>query len=70
MRSTKTPTAAVFTGKPERAAQSQHLADLLTAYQHKPFAPGVYAVLVRHDAWCRLLNNRGPCNCHPDIEIR
>ena len=70
MRSTKTPTIALLTGKPERAAKSQHLADLIDAHVHKPLAPGVYSVLVRHDAWCRLLNNRGACNCNPDIEIR
>lgn len=70
MRSSKRPKGLLLTNKPERAAQSQHLTDLLNAYQSKPVAPGVYSVLVRHDAWCRLLNNRGACNCNPDIEIQ
>jgi hypothetical protein len=60
----------VITPDPNRARQSQHLADLIDAYRNRPFSPGVYNVLVRHDSWCRLLNNRGPCNCNPDIEIQ
>lgn len=70
MRSSRRHKAMILTGKPERVAKSQHLADLIEAYQSKPFAPGMYDVLVRHDAWCRLLNNRGACNCNPDIEIQ
>lgn len=70
MRSPKTPKTLLVTDKPERASKSQHVADLLDAYRNRPFPPGVYNVLVRHDSWCRLLNNRGPCNCHPDIEIQ
>jgi hypothetical protein len=62
--------AIVFTDKPERAQKSRHLADLVDAFQARPFPPGVYNVLVRHDAWCNLLKNRGPCNCSPDIEIK
>ena len=27
------------------------------------------AVRVRHDAWCRLLNGRGACNCEPDMTL-
>ena len=30
--------------------------------------PGtVHIIHVRHDSYCDLLNNRGPCNCRPDI---
>lgn len=61
--------AIIFTNKPERVRSSQHLADLLDACQSRPLPPGVYNVLVRHDSWCRLLADRGPCNCRPDIEV-
>jgi len=70
MKSPHSLKAIVLTDKPERARKSCHLADLLDAYQAHPFPPGVYNVLVRHDAWCALLKNRGPCNCNPDIEIQ
>jgi len=63
-------TPLVLTGKPERARTSQHLIDLIDAYQARPFPPGVYDVTVRHDPWCALLKNRGPCNCNPDIEMK
>lgn len=69
MRSSKKPETVLLTGNLHRVSGSQHLTDLLDAYQSKPFQPGVYSVLVRHDSWCRLLNNRGACNCNPDIEL-
>ena len=28
---------------------------------------GVFAISVAHDDWCDLLNNKGPCNCNPDV---
>lgn len=59
----------VLTDKPDRVSGSQHLADLVDAFQARPFPPGVYNVIVRHDAWCRLLKNCGACNCNPDVEI-
>jgi len=62
--------AIVITDKPARACTSQHLTDLIDAYQARPFPPGVYDVIVRHDSWCALLKNRGPCTCNPDIEIK
>jgi hypothetical protein len=32
------------------------------------FAPGnYYEIPVRHDGWCDLLADRGPCNCDPVI---
>lgn len=60
----------ILTDKPDRARGSHHLADLLTATRERPLSPGVYTVLVKHDAWCTLLKNRGPRNCQPDIEMR
>jgi len=59
----------ILTDKPERARTSNHLADLLAATQERPLSPGVYSAVVRHDSWCSLLNDRGPCDCQPDIEI-
>ena len=30
--------------------------------------PGqVYVLPVRHDGWCALLNNKGGCNCNPQV---
>jgi hypothetical protein len=65
----KPRTALILTGKPEQARKSQHIADLLEACQGRPLRPGVYNVVVRHDSWCNLLVDLGPCNCRPDIEI-
>lgn len=32
--------------------------------------PGkVYTTTIRHDKWCVSLDERGPCNCSPDIEM-
>ena len=59
-----------LTDTPSQAGLGQHLTDLLDAYQARPLAPGVYDVAVRHDSWCKLLKQRGPCNCNPDIEIK
>jgi hypothetical protein len=28
---------------------------------------GVSIITVYHDDWCDLLNQKGPCNCNPDI---
>ena len=61
--------ALIVTDKPERARGSRHLEDLLAATREHPLGPGVYTALVKHDSWCLLLANRGPCNCKPDIEI-
>jgi hypothetical protein len=68
----KTPSlsAIVLTDKPARARDSHHIADLIDAYHARPFPPGVYDVIVRHDSWCALLKNRGSCTCNPDIEIK
>jgi hypothetical protein len=30
-------------------------------------APGVHHVEVLHDPWCAFLNNKGTCNCNPEI---
>ena len=31
--------------------------------------PGrIYHIDVYHDAWCDLLNNKGPCNCNPEVD--
>jgi hypothetical protein len=61
---------AIITDNPERARASNHLHDLLAGLQAQPLPPGrVYSALVRHDSWCALLANRGPCNCNPDLEI-
>ncbi len=65
----KSQKVLILTDKPERARTSQHLADLLEACQGRPLTPGVYSVVIRHDSWCLLLANHGPCNCKPDIEI-
>lgn len=62
--------ATVLTTKPEHVHQSPYIADLVDAFREKDLPAGVYSVLVAHDSWCNLLNNRGPCNCHPDIEIQ
>lgn len=36
-----------------------------------PITPGaMHAIEVAHDDWCALINNRGPCNCDPDIRVR
>jgi hypothetical protein len=70
MKSPHSLKAIVLTDKPEHARKGLHLADLVDAYQTRPFPPGVYNVLVRHDTWCSLLKNRGPCNCNPDVEIQ
>jgi len=61
--------ADVLTTNPKQARQSPYIPDLLAAFREKDMPPGVYSVLVAHDAWCHLLKNRGPCNCNPDIEI-
>ena len=59
---------AIITDKPEHVLGS-HIADLLTATRERPLPPGVYTVRVKHDSWCLLLANRGPCDCNPDIEM-
>ena len=53
-----------------RVGKCPYIADLVAAFGEKDLPPGVYSVLVAHDAWCTLLKNRGPCNCNPDIEIK
>lgn len=31
--------------------------------------PGIHMISVSHDNWCdKLKNNKGMCNCNPDIE--
>jgi len=50
--------------------KSQYMADLLDALHQKPLSPRVYDVEVRHDDWCSLLAESGPCNCNPDIKIK
>lgn len=60
----------IITDKPDRARGINHLADLLIATRERPLSPGVYTVLVKHDAWCTLLKNHDPCTCNPDIEMR
>jgi hypothetical protein len=27
----------------------------------------LYRVAVQHDDWCRLMHNKGECNCNPTI---
>lgn len=28
---------------------------------------GLHHINVYHDDWCDLVNNRGPCNCNPEV---
>ena len=43
----------------------KYLDEVITRLQDQE--PGVYEATVFHDAWCDLLNGRGPCNCEPEV---
>ena len=30
--------------------------------------PGFYTMEIAHDDWCDLINDKGECNCNPDIK--
>jgi len=45
-----------------------YLEQVLEMYLAGERPVGVYAVTVRHDDWCDLLNGRGPCNCDPQVD--
>lgn len=33
-------------------------------------SPGLYYCRIAHDDWCDFLNDRGKCNCNPEITIK
>ncbi len=37
--------------------------------QRVALPPGVHHLVIKHDDWCDLLNQQGPCTCEPDIEV-
>ena len=67
--------AEVFlVSKKRRSAQEKkhtpdYLEDILKRTAHAQLPPGLIVVEIKHDAWCDLINGRGPCNCSPDVQM-
>ncbi|MFT3905619.1 MAG: hypothetical protein QM718_04870 [Steroidobacteraceae bacterium] len=46
-----------------------YLEEIIRLVEAGQLGAGIQHVEVRHDAGCALLNRRGPCNCHPSVNL-
>jgi hypothetical protein len=51
--------------KPTRVYEDSPYLRVLTGLPVKPGA--IYSIVILHDEWCNLLNERGYCNCDPGV---